>query len=259
MTPVVRRSLVVLLFLAATSRAVEPRWSLPDDPRAVVLQLQYADEHGDVVETVVTVLRDGSLSDADSRQRGTVASKISPDELNELLESIIEIDRGLQLTSESLSQRIESEARRTRKDWRIQNAAHVVIRIGLSDRTHVIQCLAPDLLRTRYPAIRELERVCVIEHRLKNVVAVAHIGGVEEARRLAALATEELRRQNGPDVQIGPRDLVQVRGNIGDLRQAQFVVEPALHPEVGESVHVCVFESPGTAPRVSLAPIARPL
>jgi len=238
--------------------AVEPRWSLPDDPQAVVVQMQYVDDNGAVQQTVLTAQRDGRFTDGDANS-GTIAGRMTPDELHELLEAIIDIDRVLDLNSASLSERIQSEARRTRKDWRIQNASHVVIRIGLADGTHVVQCLAPDLLRTRYPAIRELDRLCTVQHRLKNIVAVARVGGMEEARRLAGLATQELRRQNGPDVQIGPRDLVHVRGSVGDLRQAQFVVEPALHPEARESVNVCVMESPGTAPRISLNPVARPL
>ncbi|MBL8850524.1 MAG: hypothetical protein JNG89_12660 [Planctomycetaceae bacterium] len=259
MSQVFRRSLFVLLVLAARTDAAEPTWSLPDDPRAVVLQMQFADGSGTVVHTVLTVQRDGTFTDGDAAQRGTFAGRMSTDELHELLGAIIENDRVLDLTSASLLDQIESEARRTSKDWRIQNATTVVIRVGLADRTHVVECLSPDLMRTRYPAIRELDRLCAVRHRLQNVVAVSRVGGLEEARRLAALATAELRRQNGSDIQIGPRDLVQVRGTIGDLRQVQFVVEPALHPEAGESVHVCVFESPGSAPRISLTPVARPL
>jgi hypothetical protein len=259
MRGVFRWSLVIVLVLAPSTSAVEPAWSLPDDPQAIVVQMQYVDDDGAVQQTVLSVQQNGSFTDGDAAQPGAVTGRMTPDELHGLLRAIINQDRVLDLTSESLSAQIQAEARRTQKDWRIQNATSVVIRIGLADGTHVVQCLAPDLMRTRYPAIRELDRLCAVQHRLKNVVAVARVGGMEEARRLAALATAELRRQNGPDIQIGPRDLVHVRGNLGDLRQVQFVVEPALHQEATEAIQMCVTESPGTTPRISLTPVPGPL
>lgn len=255
----IRWSLAIFLLMAARAEAAETRWSLPDDPRAIVLQMQHVDSQGRVQETVLTVRRDGSFHDGDAEHPGDVKGRLQEPELLELMREIIDDQQMLEMTTASLSRQVQSEARRTGKDSHIQLAVDVVIRIGLADRMHVVQFTSPGLLRTRYPAIKDMNRLCAVQHRLRNIVATAQVGGKDEAARLAALATEELRRQNGRSVEITPRDLVHVRGSIGDLRQVQFVVESAARDRDGEAVHVSVMEAPGAAPRISLTEVHKPL
>jgi hypothetical protein len=255
----IRCAVCFLVLQAAVGLAAEPTWSLPDNPQAVVIELQLETAAGQPVTDVVVVRRDGSFTVGEARSTQPIQSRLTEDELQELLGEIIEREQALELTSASLSAKIQAEGRRTGKDWRIRNASGTIVRISLAGRTHEIRCSSPELLRTRLPGVSELDRVCAIQRRLENIAAVAQVGGLAEAQRLAALATDEWRRQNGPAVQITHRDLLHVRGSAGDLRQVQFVVEPGLHGEAGEAVHVSVIESPGATPRISMTPIRNPL
>ena len=255
----VGHSLLVTLILTTAATAAEPAWSLPDNPQAVVLELRYAKPAANAPETKLELRRDGTfIGDKGTARR--ISGRLSNRELQELMGEIVVDSGALQLTSSGLSRQIQEQSRRTGKSARLTSGVDTIIRITLADGAHELQCVSPEVLRTRYPALRELDRVCAIRRRLENVVAVAHAGGKPAAERLAALATEQLRRHNGAQAQVTARDLQAVRGEAGDLRQAQFVITDAsTGSPAGSEVHISVFESPGAPPRIRITTSAKPL
>lgn len=264
------RAIVVLLLLVGTLRAAEPSWSLPDDPQAVVIELR----HEETLESfsrlppsvqqrtkrfvprdtiVIRIRRDGSFEVGRHGEPGHAKGRMTTEELSLLMSDLVERQHALQLSSSVIAARVEHLARESGRDVGFSGSETAVC-LTLRDGRHEIRCGAPQPLRTRFPEVRELDRVCAIVRRLENIAAVAQIGGRAEAERLARLATAELRSQNAADVTITADDLVQVRGKPGELRQAQFVVEPALAGGTGGGVHVSVMETPGQAPRISMTP-----
>jgi hypothetical protein len=247
------RALAVLLLLAGSVAAGEPKWSLPTNPQAAVVELKSRAPAGTAPDTTVIRIRGtGEFEVGASGEQGYVAGQMTSGELLALLRDLIEREHALELTTGALAAGVTGQARKSGKEVGFQNAPDMVVRIALASGTHEFRCRSPEALRTRFPGMQDLDRVCAIIRRLENVAAVAQIGGRREAERVAALATAELRRQNGPDVAVTVGDLLQVRGNAGDLRQSQFVVEPALRGEAGTGVHVSVMESPGETPRISM-------
>lgn len=265
---------VVLVFLLAGGLAAgERKWSLPDDPQAVVVELKHGmtDDSISSLPTevqnrlqsprhtvVVRIRRNGAIEAGSRGSAGYAAGQLTEAELAALLEELIERQGATELSTAALENKIQQRARETRKDVGFAGSEMVVC-ITLQDGRHEFRCCSPEPLRTRFPEVRELNRVCAIVQRLENIAAVAQVGGPAEAERLAKLATAELRRQNGTQVEITAADLRQVRGSAGDLRQLQFVVDPALRGEAGTGMHVSVIESPGTAPRISMTPATGPL
>jgi hypothetical protein len=247
------REFAVLLLLAGSVAAGEPKWSLPASPQAVVVELKSRASAGTSPETTVIKIRgNGTFEVGASGEQGYVAGQMTSAELLSLLRDLIEREHALELTTDALAAGLTSQARKSGKEVGFLNAADMIVRISVASGTHEFRCRSPEPLRTRFPDMQDIDHVCSIIRRLENVIAVAQIGGKPEAERLAALATAELQRQNGPAVTITAGDLLHVLGTAGDLRQAQFVVEPALRGETGAGVHVSVLESPGQPPRVNM-------
>lgn len=247
-------SLLVVWVLVGSASSVEQHrtWSLPSDPQAIVLELRF-EEPGRSGGVALRVRRDGSFVVPSPAGRPTLTGRLSERALTELVGELLEDHRCLELESDALAAAIEREGRRTGKDWRVQGAAISVVRIALSDRTHELRCAAPELLQSRFPELRELRRVCAIQRRLRNVVAIARVGGEPEAARLAALVAAELRRERDVSAPVTPRDLVEVNDSTGDLRQYQFVVEAApTGTDPATSLHISVFEAPGEPVRISV-------
>ena len=256
-----RACLGLLISFIATSAAIagDGRWELPAEPDAVVIELRYRDATTNRVTTALQLMRDGTFTAHPGTARRT-RGRLQSAELNELLRSLLQESDALGLTTDGLRRQIAEESRRLRKPAHVQAADDVIVRLKLADRQHEFECPAPEVLRTRYPDLRDLERVCEIRRRLENLIAVAHVGGVPEAERLAALATAELRRHNGSNVRVTIRDLHTVRGIAGDLRQSQFVLSPSRSSgTTAQELHISVMESPGAAPRVTITHSATPL
>lgn len=250
-----------LLLLAVHNLAVAADWSLPSNPEAVVVELQFvapagdgdprSDANAERSTLVLRLRRDGWYTVSEQAGKPLVG-QLSEAEVQQLLGELVEKQQGLELKSATLSSQIERTGKATGKEWRIKNADTTVVRMNLTGGSHEFRCCAPELLRNRFPQVTELNRVCAIQRRLENLVAMARVGGKPEAERLAALATAEVQRQNGPAVTITAGDLLHVRGTAGDLRLSQFVVEPALRGESGTGVLVSVLETPGRSPQISL-------
>ena len=258
MNPAISKLLICVLVPCAAIAGNET-WSLPTNPQAVVLELKYAAASGSQQRTALRLHRDGSFT-GNVGASHQVRGRLSASEMRALLTDVIDASGALRLTSEGLRKQIQSEGRRTGRPARVQAAEDMIVRLVLAGGAHEIRCTAPEVLRTRYPMLSDLERVCTIRRRLENVVAVAHAGGLPAAERLAALATAQLRRQNNADVRVTARDLQSVRGRAGDLRQLQFVVSDnnsggALRREF----HVSVMESPDAPLRISVTPLTAPL
>jgi len=255
---------VWLLFLSTASAAADSEWSLPTNPDTLVLELRITEtgpNSGERVPpaTLLQIARNGRFVGVDSVTQAEVAGRLGESELRNLVSQIVDQQRIRELRTDDLVKRLSAESARLGKEWRVRNASVVRVRVWLAAGVHTFECPCPELLRTRFPEMKELVRVCSILHRLQNIAAVAQAGGPEEAKRLAALANAELKRQNGSPVQVTSGDLTCVRGKAGDLRQMQFVIDPELNGEQGRAVHISLMESPSAAPRVSLTTVASPL
>lgn len=250
--------LIAFLLLPMAAAAADRQWSLPDDPQAVVLQLRYGDPAGLRERLALQLHRDGAFAGGVGTPE-QVRGRLADAELNELFAEIIESSAALELTSDRLRQQIQDEAARTGKPAQVRAADDLIVRLVLADRVHEFRCPAPEVMRSRYPNLCDLHQACAIRRRLENVIAVARAGGTPAAERMAALATDELQRQNKSDLRVTARDLQVVRGRPGDLRQMEFVV-PADGPSnpASRETHVSVMESPGRPPRISITSLAAP-
>jgi hypothetical protein len=147
----------------------KPVVSLPKDPNAVVVQLDYVGGHTLPRKTNDPFLRiraDGRVTLIDPfGQLKPVETKIASDNLLAFLKFALEEHNFFALETLSLERAIQDEARR-RKLPTIVDLPTTVVKIQTADRTHEVRCYAPEFYAEQLPGLQPVQHFQAIHQRL---------------------------------------------------------------------------------------------
>ncbi|TWT57613.1 hypothetical protein KOR42_09750 [Thalassoglobus neptunius] len=237
-------TLKILSILALTQAVV-----LGNDPgNRPLVELWYlgdsAPSHPEVV-----VLGDGRLQIMSPE--GPERSQLSQDQLQELIHGLVNLDGLKSVETSQLESQISLAEARSGLKAQIPHAGDTVIRLRIGEEYREIRCHAVGVLANRFPELECVRAVAAATRRLENLRAVTTVGGHEEAKYIADLATRQVEDFYDMKLAISVQDLSMVRALPDGSRFSQFVVESNAG---GESMirMVSVTETPGHHPRVSM-------
>lgn len=187
-----RRRLAIALLLGTLACSKGPPFELPDDPKAVVVSLDYVGGYGPERKNLapyLSILRDGTVL-APSRYGSTKdhVSTIPEAKLQELLGFIIGENRFFDYDAKEVQERIGS--------YSIVDAGTTVIRVAIRARTLEVRQYALYNMTRKHPEVEDLQRLKAIATRLNNFREVAVIGGEQEAREVLRVVNEHLRKEH---------------------------------------------------------------
>lgn len=189
------------------------RHQLPDDPRAVVISMDYKGgmlprkDHSPVLQ----ILANGTVKIGNPwGQSQEIEGQISTLELQQLLDMAITKNSFFKFDQETVKQAIRAEQQAGGLFFRVADASTTVIRVHADDKDHTAEYYALSMHANRHPKIEELQNLQAIQKRLQQVMSVVKAGGPEATQKYLDQANAELRRQ---EPQAAPL-------TIGDLQYA---------------------------------------
>lgn len=251
----------VVLVWSAAAAGVEPlpRPHPPLTESAVaVITLDYEGGAGPLRQhsaPALTIDADGRLVMPDLYGTGDgVVSRLSQQELQLLVDGLL-VEDGLAVwDARRMSQQLTEVARQSGLSAEIAGAAVLRVQVRTAEGVYQAQCPAASLLAERFPQIEDLRRITAVERRLTNVMAVARVGGAEEAERIAAAATAALHREHPQAARLTAMELSMVRTGVDGSRFCQFV-RPCGDSASGRQGDLIVYlvETPDEPVRVSVS------
>ena len=243
---------VLSVFTFVRPAAADRGIILPEDPSAPVAELWYIDP---VVgsQPEVIVYRNGRVWARVGE--GAIWGQLDEVEFTTVLNGIWREDRVSETSTDLIAQELESAAQDSGLPSEVEQKSETVIRLRTIDKLIQVRAPAVGVLATRYPSASALQKVAATQRRMENLRAVTMAGGHDAAQRLASQAKQQLLSEHGQTVDISCKNLTMVRSLPDGTRFCQFIVPSDEAP--GRNSHVVsLFESPGTAPRISVLPNA---
>ena len=244
------RILLVPLIMGALWSPVraEAPMKQSNDARQPVLELWYIEDGRVASAPEVAAFANGSVrvQVGEGELWGTVPEAM----LEKLVRTLLESDRLASITTESLEQEIEREVTRTGLGALVPGAATMQIRIRTRNGSCSVEAPAIGVLTTRFPEAKLLESVDTARNRIENLRSIVMVGGVEAAEALTTKAQRQLAAEHGANIPLTVQHLASVRTLTDGSRFSQFVIPDGTASAGGRTV--CVFESPGEVPRVTL-------
>jgi len=152
-----------------TGRPGKPVVTLPKDPNAVVVQLDYVGGYTPPRKTNDPFLRiraDGRVTLIDPfGQLKTVETKISSENLLAFLTFALEENNFFALDTASLERAIPDEAKRGKLPTLV-DAPTTVVTIRTADRVHEVRCYAPEYYAEQLPGLKAVQHYQAIHQRL---------------------------------------------------------------------------------------------
>jgi hypothetical protein len=218
---------------------------------AIAFELAFLDEPGTPREREsvrLRVLANGDVHCFDGRAL-VPCERLTENELLALERELLVDGNLAALSSDTLQSAVESACRSAGFATEIEGAATTIIRFESDGVPREVRCDALSVMAARFPDFPEVQRLFNAQLRLQNVAAVAEAGGSAAAEQLAAIANETLAASRPDLPPLSPADLSMYRALSTGNRYVQFYRRPA---ESREELLVSLYESPGTAPRVSI-------
>ncbi len=196
----------------------ESQHELPDDPRAVVISMDYKGgmlprkDHSPVLQ----ILANGTVRIGNpwglSRE---VEGQISQLELQQLLNMAIAKNSFFKFDQETVKQAIRAEQQAGGLFFRVADASTTVIRIHADGKDHTAEYYALSMHARQHPKIEELQQLLNIQQRLQQVMSVVKAGGVEATQAYLKQANAELKKQAPQAAPLTIDDLqsVNIRAN----------------------------------------------
>ncbi|MHC4954475.1 MAG: hypothetical protein ACYTGZ_11355 [Planctomycetota bacterium] len=184
-----RAAAIVFALATACSSVAAPRFDLPEDPAAEIIVLEREGglaARGEQRPPLLRLQADGTL-----HTRGGTA-QIAPDRIQDLLGYIVDDQRFFEIDSEALRLAVHQSNSRYGSAVVIMDAPTTRVDVRLRARSHSVSQYALAFTAQRHSEIDELRRLAAIEKRLIRFVAVTHLGGVEAAESMLALANNRL-------------------------------------------------------------------
>lgn len=145
--------------------------SLPKDPNAIVIQLDYVGGYTPPRKTKDPFLRiraDGQVAlISPFGQHPPIETRISQENILNFLKFAIEDHRFLSLNSKELARAIQSEAKKQRTPM-VADLPTTVIAIRVGDRVHEVRCEAPEFYAEHLKGLKDLQDFSAICQRLEK-------------------------------------------------------------------------------------------
>lgn len=240
----------VLALMLVGQAGAEHAIRLPSDAAQPVIEMWYVDmATGAQPEVIVYAggkvwIRVGE---------GAIWGQLTGPEFETLLRSLWDGDQISELSTDTISREIATEAERLGLTSQVIGATETVLRIRTQEKLMQVRAPSVGILATRFPQAQSLQRLASAQRRLENLRAVTMAGGQDSARQLATLAQQKLLAEHGESVTVTSENLTMVRSLPDGTRFCQFVVPSEQF--AGRNSHVVsLFESPGDSPRISVLP-----
>jgi len=174
-----RLALGFTLFVVACTGTPKPRYALPDDPTATIVDLS---KNG---TSLVRVQADGTVH----LKNGS--AQVDP---QALLEFIIEDQSFFEIDPQALKLRVHQANSRYGGAVAVMDATTTAIAVTLPDRSLTVEQYALAFASQRYSEIDALQRLAAVERGIIRTVSIAHLGGKDAATRMLRAANAELAR-----------------------------------------------------------------
>jgi len=198
-----RAGLVWIACLAACAGTPQPRYALPEEPTAAIVELRKGDTEIVRMETDGTIrLRNGTTS-------------ASADQIQELLRFIIEDQRFFEIDQQALKLAVHQANSRYGSAIAVMDGNTTRVAVRLRDRGHAVEQYALEFSAQRYSAVPALQRLAAVERAIVRFVAIAHLGGESTALRMLRAANDELYAQY-PEVELLTMDDLATAGTRKD-------------------------------------------
>jgi len=173
--------IAALALLTACAGAPEPRYELPGDPAATIIELRRNSE------SLVRMQADGTVH----WRNGT--ARAAPDKVQDLLAFIVEDQRFFEIDPQALKLAVHQANSRYGAAVAVMDGTTTTIEVTLRDRRHVVEQYALAFSAQRYSKVSALQRLAAIERGVIRFVAIAHLGGDKVAERMLRTANDRLR------------------------------------------------------------------
>ena len=227
---------------------------LPTGTNPVVLELAYREPANRLPETVVAIYADGSVVVPNADGMDDTRGQLTRSQMSDVLHEIVTESSLFELESESIVREVRAAADRSGREWRISDAAELIVRVRLKNRTHEIRCPSVEIWHERFPDVESVTQLCTVRRRLENVRAIVQVGGWEHATGLSEVANLELLRVFPDATPVTASHLTMVRGRASGMRYVQFVTAATAADR--EPLMISVFEFPNQPTRVRIAPFS---
>lgn len=168
-------------------------YSLPADPKAVVLSLEYGGgfpmpQQKDFKPTpYVRIQADGTVITGGASPRATVAEmKLTAAELQSLLEGIIADDKLLEIKPGEIDEAIKATGERIM----VADAPTTTLTVKLADKETQLRQYASRMVKSQFPQVESLQRFVRSENRLQQLHSIALLGGTDAMREMLAAVNE---------------------------------------------------------------------
>jgi len=205
---------MLLLVNAPAAHAQEQAgWTLPQDPDAIVLSLDFQGGYGPRRRNPAPYLEvraDGGLRAPDrTGGKQDLHGKLSPKELQELLEFVVDEERIFDFDSG----RVLAAMREAKGDAFpvIMDAADTVVTVRLEGRRKVVRLNALEYYARVCPKVAELQRFEAVRRRLGAILCVVQLGGDAKAAALLVRVNASLAAKWPDQEPLGTGDLSSVR------------------------------------------------
>ena len=145
---------------------------------------------------LLRVFNDGRvITGGASEQARVVNAKLTPLQLQNLIDSIVREHKFLDIEAAAISKAIEA----TGDTIMIADAPDTEITLTLADRQHHVKQYGTQFIGKQFPQIDSLTNLVNVERRLRRVYGWAQVGGDAEIEKMLA-AINEFHKKEKPDI-----------------------------------------------------------
>ena len=198
-----RLALAGLVCVAACAGSPRPRYELPEDPTAAIVELRKGEAR------IVRIEADGTIR----LRNGTTSA--DPEQIQELLRFIVEDQRFFDIDQQALKLAVHQANSRYGTAIAVMDGNTTTVSVRLRDRVHAVEQYALEFSAQRYSAVPALQRLAAVERAIVRFVAIAHLGGESTALRMLRAANDELYARY-PEVELLTMDDLATAGTRKD-------------------------------------------
>jgi RNA polymerase sigma factor (sigma-70 family) len=182
-----------------------PRFiSLPDDPQAVVLQLDFVDPQGKRPAVQVTVHRDGRVEGVTTTtvngkpHSSTLEELLPDDDLQDLMQFVIHDQEIFDFDSTRVLQALQDEF--VFDGWlkAPEDMTSVTIRIRTADQVHEVKWDQLSSSAVFFQEVRRIRQLHAVERRLQNLLCIMHAGGRAKIEDVTSRINQQWKQKTRP-------------------------------------------------------------
>jgi hypothetical protein len=179
-------------------RAVPRPIRLPADPSTVVLQWDHGQTSSGTPSSTLLIRTDGSVQvesfDVMSRERVTRNAQLNAAQMQELLEFVIREEKFFEFESEEVKRSIQSEYQYDVPSRGSSDTTYTRLFCRTADQSHEVQWEQLGTAEVFFGHLPQVQQLCAVEARLRNLSAILQAGGIERVQEVTALLNPQLRK-----------------------------------------------------------------